>query len=174
MKDGPLRKGFSTKRPGSGPNEYDEASPRSEPAVANSTSDMRKTRENGISRQMPPFPDGLAMHEGICYCRMNMLPWTSLRNCSGVPEASITSCASQKRNEIEKKGGYISRLSIPDNELRQCRDELLKERFGKGIRMLGTDERLLLGKLLKRKYNCSTKQNIRMVSLAYSQIKDLL
>ena len=83
--------------------------------------------------------------------------------------------ANQREAETAfEKGGYISRLSIPDNELRQCRDELLKERFGKGIRMLGTDERLLLGKLLKRKYNCSTKQISRMVSLAYSQIKDLL
>ena len=159
--------------PGSGPNEYDEASPRSEPAVANSTSDMSKNQRKRYFKTNAAIPDGLALHEGI------VLPYEYV--AVDIVEELFRSTRSfnyfmciTKEDEIEKKGGYISRLSIPDNELRQCRDELLKERFGKGIRMLGTDERLLLGKLLKRKYNCSTKQISRMVSLAYSQIKDLL
>ena len=136
--------------PGSGPNEYDEASPRSEPAVANSTSDMSKNQRKRYFKTNAAIPDGLAMHEGI------VLPYEYV--AVDIVEELFRSTRSfnyfmciTKEDEIEKKGGYISRLSIPDNELRQCRDELLKERFGKGIRMLGTDERLLRGKLLKRK-----------------------
>jgi len=77
--------------------------------------------------------------------------------------------------EIEAEGGAISRLSIPIYELRQNRDEECQRLFGvSGIRMLNTQQRVKLARVLKFKYNCSNKQILRVCGLSANDAGNLI
>lgn len=80
-----------------------------------------------------------------------------------------------KEEDVEKDGGSISRLSIPDQEMRQHRTELCREMFGlESVRALSADKRLRLAKALKYKYNSSPKQLARICRLKYKELEGLL
>ena len=82
---------------------------------------------------------------------------------------------SSKDSDIEAKGGAISRLSIPDNEMRQNKEAVCKELFGvQTVRTLSTEQRLYLLRTLKRRYDSSPKQLSRMCGLKYEEIKGLI
>lgn len=80
-----------------------------------------------------------------------------------------------KGSVVESRGGNISRLSIPIQEMRQYRDEICTELFGKkGIRHLDTASRIRLARTMKVRYNCSLKQIARLSGLVYSELKVMI
>ena len=80
-----------------------------------------------------------------------------------------------KESDIDNRGGSVTRLSIPMQEMREHRDALCRELFGNaGLRSLDTTRRVRLAKALKSRYNSSTKQIARLCGLAYEEIKNLL
>lgn len=80
-----------------------------------------------------------------------------------------------REEDVDARGGTISHLSIPIQEMRQHRAELCKELFGKSsVRYLDTSQRLRLAKTLKARYNSSIKQIARLSGLVFSEVKDLI
>ena len=80
-----------------------------------------------------------------------------------------------KESDVESVGGSISRLSIPNSELHQHKQELCKARFGTdSIRKLSTDQRLSIAKTLRAQYNCSPKQTAKVCGLIYDEVKAML
>ena len=83
--------------------------------------------------------------------------------------------SSTKEEDVEAQGGAISRLSLPDAEMRQHKRELLKELFGReSSRQLNTQERIRLGKELRRRYNSSLSQIARLVGLGLDELASYL
>ena len=80
-----------------------------------------------------------------------------------------------KESDIDNRGGSVTLLSIPIQEMREHRDALCRELFGDlGLRRLDTTRRMRLARTLKIRYNSSTKQIARLCGLEYEEIKDLL
>ena len=80
-----------------------------------------------------------------------------------------------KEEDIESRGGAISRLSLPDVEMRQHKREIMMELFRKASsRDLDTTQRLRLAKELYRRYNCSIKQISRLVGLDQAGLENFL
>ena len=80
-----------------------------------------------------------------------------------------------KEEEVEARGGSISFLSIPMQEMRQHKNELCKELYGaNSIKGLNTQQRLRLARTLRSRYNSSIKQIIRLCGLVYDEAKDKL
>lgn len=80
-----------------------------------------------------------------------------------------------REDDIESRGGNISRLSIPIQEMRRHRDELCIQLFGKeGIRDLDTTSRVKLARILRSKYNSSVKQIARVCGLVISEAERML
>ena len=80
-----------------------------------------------------------------------------------------------KESDVDARGGAISHLSIPMQEMRQYKNELCQELFGtQSIRKLDTRQRLRLAKVLKSKYNSSLKQITRLCGLVYEESKSLI
>ena len=80
-----------------------------------------------------------------------------------------------KEKDVESRGGAISRLSIPMQEMRQHKNELCKEMFGtNSIKGLDTKQRIRLAATLKFKYDSSVKQIARLTGLVYEEIKDMI
>ena len=78
-------------------------------------------------------------------------------------------------HDIESRGGAISRLSIPIQEMRQYRNEICKELYGvESIRTLSAKERLKLAKVIRSRYNSSLKQIARVCGLVYEEVKDMI
>lgn len=80
-----------------------------------------------------------------------------------------------KEEDIDSKGGAVSKLTIPIYELREYRNLLCKELFDtKNIRTLNIEERIKLAKVMKSKYKSSFKQIAKACGLIYDEVKDLL
>lgn len=80
-----------------------------------------------------------------------------------------------KEEDIDARGGVISLLSIPMQEMRQHKNEVCHELFGtKSVKRLSTQQRLRLARTLRSRYNSSLKQIIRLCGLVYDEVKDLL
>lgn len=80
-----------------------------------------------------------------------------------------------REDDIESRGGSISHLTIPMQEMRQHTHETCQELFGqKSIRGLSTQERLRLARTLRARYNSSLKQIARLSGLVYEEVKGIL
>lgn len=80
-----------------------------------------------------------------------------------------------KEEDVDSRGGTISRLSIPMQEMRQNKNEVCRELFGVSrTKGLNTGQRLKLAKVLISRYNCSVKQVARLSGLIYNEVKHLL
>lgn len=80
-----------------------------------------------------------------------------------------------KESDIESMEAIVSSLSIPIQEMRQHKNELCLEMFGKSdIRSLDTSKRLRLAKALKFRYNSSPKQICRLCGIKYDEVRDIL
>jgi len=80
-----------------------------------------------------------------------------------------------KEEDIEKRGGSLSLLSIPIQEMRQHRNEICLELFHiKTIRTLDTQERLKLARTLRKRFNSSPKQICRLCGLVYEEVKEII
>ena len=80
-----------------------------------------------------------------------------------------------KEDDVDAKGGSISHLTIPMQEMRQHKNGLCRELFGTdSIKKLSTQQRLRLAKTLHSRYNSSIKQIARLCGLVYNEVKDLI
>lgn len=80
-----------------------------------------------------------------------------------------------KEEDIESQGGAISKLTMPIYELRECRNALCLELFNsQSVRGLKMEQRIKLARIMKSKYNSSTKQIAKVCGLVYEQVKDML
>ncbi|MBP5316467.1 MAG: hypothetical protein J6Y83_02055 [Bacteroidales bacterium] len=80
-----------------------------------------------------------------------------------------------KESDVEERGGSISLLSMPMQEMRQHKTETCKELFGvNSIRTLSMAQRLHLARVLKSRYNSSSKQLARLCGLVYKEVCDKL
>ena len=79
-----------------------------------------------------------------------------------------------REEDVDARGGSISLLSIPMQEMRQHKNEVCQELFGtKSVKSLSTEQRLRLARTLRRRYNSSFKQIARLSGLVYEEVKDL-
>ena len=80
-----------------------------------------------------------------------------------------------REDEVDARGGSISLLSIPIQEMRQHKSEICQELFGeRTVKKLNTQERLRLAKTLRARYNSSLKQICRLTGLVYEEAQHLL
>lgn len=80
-----------------------------------------------------------------------------------------------REEEVEARGGSISLLSIPMQEMRQHKKEVCKELFGvQSVKRLSTAQRLRLARTLRSRFNSSIKQIVRLSGLVYEEVKDLI
>lgn len=80
-----------------------------------------------------------------------------------------------KEEDVDSRGGIISRLSIPMQEMRQNKNEVCRELFGvSSTKGLNTGQRLKLAKILISRFNCSVKLVARLSGLVYDEVKHLL
>ena len=80
-----------------------------------------------------------------------------------------------KEEDVDARGGTISLLSIPMQEMRQHKNEVCRELFGtSSIKQLNTQQRLRLARTLRTRYNSSLKQILRLCGLVYEEAKNLI
>lgn len=80
-----------------------------------------------------------------------------------------------KEEDVEARGGSISHLSIPIQEMRQHKTEICQELFGvSSVKFLSTKQRLMLARTMRARYNSSLKQIIRLSGLVYEEVRDIL
>lgn len=80
-----------------------------------------------------------------------------------------------KSRDVESRGGAISHLSMPIQEMRQHKNELCLELFGTVYsRNLEMGQRIRLAKALRARYNSSLKQIARLCGLVYDEVKDMI
>lgn len=80
-----------------------------------------------------------------------------------------------REEDVDSRGGSISLLSIPMQEMRQHKNEVCQELFGaQSIKGLNMAQRLRLARTLRSRYNSSIKQIVRLCGLVYDEVKDLI
>ena len=80
-----------------------------------------------------------------------------------------------KEEDVDARGGDISHLSIPMQEMRQHKNEICQELFGTtSMKGLNTQQRIRLARTMRQRYNSSLKQIIRLSGLVYDEVKDLI
>ena len=80
-----------------------------------------------------------------------------------------------KDEDIESRGGVISSLTIPIQEMRILKNKLCKEMFGTdSSKNLDMRQRVMLARKLKARYNSSTKQIARICGLVYNEVKGMI
>ena len=135
---------------------------------------MSAQRREDVFHTKEPLPDSLEVW-GNLILPSNYVP-------VDIVERLFRSCRSfnyylcrTKEEDVESRGGAISRLSLPDTELRQHKREIMQELFGKtSSRELDTAQRLRLARELRRRFNSSPKQIARMAGLQGDQVEAFL
>ena len=80
-----------------------------------------------------------------------------------------------REDDVDARGGMISHLTMPIQEMRQHKAELCLELFGvETVRTLDMRQRLTLARALRSRYNSSVKQITRLCGLVYEEAKDLI
>lgn len=80
-----------------------------------------------------------------------------------------------KEDDVDARGGDISRLSIPMKEMRQHKREVCRELFGvESVKTLSIDQRLRLARTLRARFNSSPRQIAGQAGLVYDEVKDKL
>lgn len=131
--------------------------------------DLSGERRRELFRTREPIPDDLKVYEGLILPN-NYIPVQLVESIFRSARAYHFFMNSTREEDVESRGGSISRLSLPDAEMRQHKRELLKELFGReSSRELNTQQRIRLGKEIKRRYNCSPKQIVRLVGLNFEE-----
>ena len=78
-----------------------------------------------------------------------------------------------KEDDVDARGGDISRLSIPMKEMRQHKKEVCQELYGvDNVKSLTTDQRMKLAKTMRARYNCSLRQIASLSGLIYEEVKE--
>ena len=80
-----------------------------------------------------------------------------------------------KEEDVDSRGGAISHLSVPMQEMRQHKNDLCRELFSvNSVKTLNIQQRLRLAKALRVRYNSSVKQIARLCGLVYEETKSLI
>ena len=80
-----------------------------------------------------------------------------------------------REDDVDSRGGELSMLSIPMQEMRQHKNRICREMFGtEHVRRLDTTQRMRLARTLRSQYNSSPKQVCRLCGLVYEEVKDRL
>lgn len=141
--------------------------------------DARKTTLEGLSAQKKeeifhtrePLPDTLEV-VGDLILPSNYIPTELVEQIFKSHKSYHYFLSRSKEEDIESRGGAISRLSLPDGEMRQHKREIMRELYGKeSSRELDTTQRLRLAKEIRRRYNCSLKQISRLVGLSRENLE---
>ncbi|MBR5724288.1 MAG: hypothetical protein IKX62_02795 [Bacteroidales bacterium] len=128
----------------------------------------------GRFRTREAIPDSLKVWEDLILPD-NYIPIETIERLFWSARVYQLFLGSTRDEDIETRGGAISRLSLPDAELREHRSRISLELFGKaGTRELSTTQRLRLAKELRRRFNSSPKQVARLVGLKFEQVESLL
>ena len=78
-----------------------------------------------------------------------------------------------REDDVNSRGGSITYLTVPMQEMRQHRNEVCQELFGVNrVNTLNIQQRLKLARVLRSRYNSSLKQIIRLCGLVYDEVKD--
>ena len=135
---------------------------------------MSTMRKEQLFHTRESLPDSLEVIDGLIL-PTNYIPVDLVERIFRSHRSYMFFLGRTKEEDVESRGGAISRLSLPDNELRQHKREILKELFGRcSSRELSTTQRLRLGRELRRRYNCSVKQVARMVGLRAEELAGYL
>ena len=135
---------------------------------------MSTLRKEQLFHTRESLPDTLEVIDGLIL-PTNYIPVDLVERIFRSHRSYLFFLAKSKEEDVESRGGAISRLSLPDNELRQHKKEILQELFGRcSSRELSTTQRLRLGRELRRRYNCSVKQVARMVGLRAEELAGCL
>ena len=80
-----------------------------------------------------------------------------------------------REDDVDARGGDISRLSIPMKEMRQHKRDVCLEIFGvDNVKSLSTEQRLRLARTLRTRFNCSPRQIASLSGLVYEEVKQKL
>ena len=80
-----------------------------------------------------------------------------------------------KEDDVDARGGDVSRLSIPMKEMRQHKKEVCKELYGvENVKSLSIEQRLRLARTLRTRFNSSPRQIAALSGLLYDEVKDKL
>ena len=80
-----------------------------------------------------------------------------------------------KEDDVDARGGDVSRLSIPMKEMRQHKREVCRELFGvETVKLLTTEQRLRLARTLRARFNSSPRQIASLSGLVYDEVKNWL
>lgn len=125
-----------------------------------------------IFRSRENLPTGMRHADGIIfpgeYVETEMVE-RLFRTCKSF---NYFMCVS-KETDVDSRGGSISMMSIPIQELRKYRDELCHTMFGeKGLSNLDTTKRVKLASALKSRYNSSPRQICKVCGITYEDVKD--
>lgn len=141
--------------------------------------DVKKTTLESLSAQKKeevfhtrePLPDTLEVI-GNLILPSNYIPTELVEQIFKSHKSYHYFLSRSKEEDIESRGGAISRLSLPDGEMRQHKREIMRELYGKeSSRELDTTQRLRLAKEIRRRYNCSLKQISRLVGLSRENLE---
>ena len=120
------------------------------------------------------LPDDLKVWEDLILPD-NYIPVESIERLFRSARVYQIFLGSTRDEDIEARGGAISRLNLPDAEMRQHKRELSENLFGRASsRELSTVQRLQLAKEMRRRFNSSPKQLARLVGLRIEQVENLL
>lgn len=135
---------------------------------------MSAQNREDVFHTKEPLPDSLEVLDDLIL-PSNYIPVELVERLFRSYRAFHFFLSRTKEEDVESRGGSISRLSLPDAELRQHKREILQELYGKvSSRELDTTQRLRLARELRRRYNSSPKQVARMVGLHLEEIESFL
>ena len=104
----------------------------------------------------------------------NYMPITLIERLFRSHKGYLYYCGRGQEKKIEERSGW-NEVCLPDQELRQKRDLISREKFGTDkIRDLSSRQRLEIGKALRKRYYPSVKQISRIICLPYDEVRKQL
>ena len=141
------------------------------PGTVGSLKELSQRKRIALLKTKTDIPEDIAIIDGIVHPG-EYVAWEIVECIFKTHRSFNRFMCISKEEDIEKRGGSISRLSIPIQEMRQYRNEICREMFGtESLRKLSTDDRLKLAKMLRSRYNSSIKQIARVCGLVYGEVK---
>ena len=141
------------------------------PGTVGSLKELSQRKRIALLKTKTDIPEDIAIIDGIVHPG-EYVAWEIVECIFKTHRSFNRFMCISKEEDIENRGGSISRLSIPIQEMRQYRNEICREMFGtESLRKLSTDDRLKLAKMLRSRYNSSIKQIARVCGLVYGEVK---
>lgn len=129
--------------------------------------ELLKTRDEYLPKDLKILDNLIFPGEYVAYEIVEQL----YRTCKSF---NYFLCVSREE-DVEARGGNISHLSIPMQEMRQHKNTVCMEMYGvETVKTLSTVQRMRLAKELRKRYNSSSKQIARLCGLVYEEVKNLI